>query len=411
VRGPAVAIASEDLLTVESNASMTRPFCYQCGSAAALAITFLVSASTTHSAGGTAAATVQTEAAKRMVSTFVVASSMSEWTLSLSGVLAAREEVAVGAPQQDQRISDVDVEVGDHVKAGQVLVRLDTAMLDNQLREAEGRVARASAAVAQQQATAAQARAALERASRLKASGTVSGQVYDERASAAAVASQGVAVAQAELSQAEAQLSESRRLRERAVVVAPVGGVVSERHANAGALTGSEPLVRLIRDGEVELAVDIPESELPQLAVGQPAEVRLPGSDDAISGKVRMITPKIDRDTRLGGARIALEYDAGLFPGAFGRAEIVVAKREAIVIDDSALLYDSESDTTSVFVVERGRAMLRAVETGLRDNGRLEIVAGLKAGDVVVAKAGAWLREGDAVATVDIGAITGSTRP
>ena len=389
---------------------MTRPLHHQMGIAAALALALLVSASATHSADGSAAAVVQTEAAKRVVSTFVVASGMSEWTLSFSGILAAREEIAVGAPQQDQRIASVDVEVGDRVAAGQVLVRLDTAMADNQLREAEGRVARSRAAVAQQQATAAQAQAALERASRLKASGTVSGQVYDERFSAAAVARQGIAVAQAELGQAEAQLAESRRLRERAVIVAPVGGTVSERHANAGALTGSEPLIRLIRDSKVELAADIPERELPQLAIGQPAEVSLSGRDDAIRGKVRLITPKIDRDTRLGGARIALDTDAALFPGAFGRAEVVVAKRQAIVIADSALLYGG-TDKAAVFVVEHGRVVRRTVETGLRDNGRLEIRAGLKAGDIVIAKAGASLREGDAVTTTDIGAVTGSVSP
>lgn len=387
---------------------MTRPF--QISIAAALAVTLMAGSSASSVANGVDAA-VQTETSKRMVSTFVVASALSEWTLSFSGVLAAREEVAVGAPLQDQRITGVDVEVGDRVKAGQVLVRLDTAMRDNQLRESEGRLARASAALAQQQAKAAQALAALQRAGPLKQSGFLSSQAFADRASTEAVERQGVALAQAEVNQAEALLAESRRLRERDVVIAPVAGVVSERHANAGSLTGSEPLIRLIRDGRVELAADIPERELPQLAVGQPAEVSLPGSGDVIRGKVRMITPKIDRDTRLGGARIALDTDTALFPGAFGRAVVMVAKREAIVIADSALLYGGGTDKAAVFVVERGRVMRRAVETGLRNNGRLEIIAGLKTGDVVVAKAGASLREGDAVATIDIGAITGSTRP
>ncbi|PWK70629.1 efflux RND transporter periplasmic adaptor subunit [Aminobacter sp. AP02] len=390
---------------------MTRPFSHQTTIAAALAVSLLVSAGAAQGADGAAAAIVQSQPAKRVVSTFVVASVLNEWTLSFSGILAAREEVAVGAPLQDQRISSVGVEVGDRVEAGQVLVRLETAMRDNQLRESEGRVARANAALAQQQAKAAQAQAALQRAGPLRQSGIISSQALADRASTAAIERQGVALAQAEVNQAEAQLAESRRLLERAVIVAPVAGIVSERHANAGALTGSEPLIRLIRGGEVELAADIPERELSQLAAGQPAEVRLPGSDDVIRGKVRMITPKIDRDTRLGGARVTLETDAALFPGAFGRAEVVVAKREAIVIADSALLYGGGANKAAVFVVEQGRVVRRAVETGLRDNGRLEIRAGLKAGDIVVAKAGATLREGDEVATADVGAITGSTRP
>ncbi|MBB6467445.1 HlyD family secretion protein [Aminobacter lissarensis] len=377
---------------------------------AAIAVALLASAVMPVAADSAANAAVPAETAKRLVSTFVVASDMTEWTLSFTGVLAAREEVAVGAPFQEQRIASVDVEVGDRVEAGQILVRLDTAMRDNQLRESEGRLARANAALAQQQAKAAQALAALQRATPLKQSGALSTQAFADRASTEAVERQGVALAQAEVDQAVAQLTESRRLVERNVIVAPVAGVVSERNANAGALTGADPLIRLIRDGEVELAAEIPERELPRLAVGQAASVSLPGMDGKIPGKVRLISPKIDRETRLGVARIAFETDTALFPGAFARAAVVVAKREAIVIADSALVYGGK-DKTAVFVVENGKVDLRPVQTGMRDNGRLEIRAGLKEGDVVVAKAGASLRDGDVVATTDIGAKTGSVKP
>ncbi|AMS39295.1 Efflux transporter, RND family, MFP subunit [Aminobacter aminovorans] len=377
---------------------------------AAIAAALLVSAVMPAAADTAANAAAQGETAKRLVSTFVVASDMTEWTLSFTGVLAAREEVAVGAPFQEQRISSVEVEVGDRVEAGQILVRLDTAMRENQLHESQGRLARAKAALAQQQAKAAQALAALQRAMPLRQSGALSAQGYADRASTEAVEREGVALAQAEVDQAEAQLTESRRLVERNVVVAPVAGVVSERHANAGALTGGEPLIRLIRDGEVELAAEIPERELPQLAVGQTASVTLPGVAGRIPGKVRLISPKIDRETRLGVARIAFKTDTALFSGAFARAAIVVAKRKAIVIADSALVYGGK-DKTSVFVVEDGKVDLRPVQTGMRNNGRLEIRAGLKDGDVVVAKSGASLRDGDEVATTDIGAKTGSVRP
>lgn len=377
---------------------------------AALAAALLASAVLPAAADTAANAAVQSETAKRLVSTFVVASDMTEWTLSFTGVLAAREEVAVGAPFQEQRIASVEVEVGERVEAGQILVRLDTAMRDNQLRESEGRLARANAALAQQQAKAAQALAALQRATPLKQSGALSTQAFADRASTEAVEREGVALAQAEVDQAAAQLTESRRLVERNVIVAPVAGVVSERHANAGALTGSDPLIKLIRDGEVELAAEIPERELPQLAVGQAASVTLPGVDGKIPGKVRLISPKIDRDTRLGVARIAFETDTALFPGSFARAAVVMAKRQAIVIADSALVYGGK-DKTAVFVVEDGKVDLRPVQTGMRNNGRLEIRSGLKEGDVVVAKAGASLRDGDVVATTDIGAKTGSVKP
>ncbi|MEO5758457.1 MAG: efflux RND transporter periplasmic adaptor subunit [Mesorhizobium sp.] len=369
----------------------------------AFAFTFTVlAASGACRAESAAAAVAQDEANVRTVSTFVASSAMTEWNLSFNGALVARDEIAVGSPLQDQRIATVEVEVGDRVKAGQVLVRLETEKLDNQLREAEGRLARAGATLAQQEATLAQAQANLVRANRLRASGTIAEQAYDDRVSAVTVAQQGAAAERAQYAQAEAQLAESRRERERAVVLAPTDGLVSERQARAGALAGSEPLIRLMRDGETELAAEIPESELPLLAVGQSAKLSFPGSDKVMAGHVRLVAPKIDRETRLGVAKITFKTDAQLFPGAFGRAEIVISRREAIVIDDSALLYGRDPGKSSVFTVENGHVLKRVVELGQRRNGQVEIRLGLAAGERVVAKAAASLREGDAVKTVDI---------
>lgn len=371
--------------------------------ACALALTMLLCAGSTGRADG-AAASVPTEAVvtTRTVSTFVAASGMREWTLSLSGILVARDEIAVGSPLQDERIATVEVEVGDRVAAGQLLVRLETAMLENQLREAEGRVARASAALAQQEATLLQAQNSLDRADRLRSSRTIAEQAYEERRSAVTIARQGVAVERAEHVQAEALRAEAQRRLERAEIRAPAAGIVSERLARAGALAGSEPLVRLIRNGEIELAAEIPESEMSLLAVGQPAKVKLPGREDPVAGHVRMISPKIDRETRLGTAQIALNTGERLFPGSFGRADIVVLRRPSIVIEDSALLYGEAAGEVSVFVVDNGHVVRRPVEAGLRQNGKVEIRAGLASGDRVIAKAGTSLREGDAVTTIDL---------
>ncbi|MCA0275222.1 MAG: efflux RND transporter periplasmic adaptor subunit [Proteobacteria bacterium] len=390
---------------------MTRPLRYTACLAAGLALALMAGPGKTHGNEAAGSIAASSDAAKRTVSTLTVSRAMTEWTQTFSGVLVAREEVAVGAPAAEQRIAEVEVEVGDRVTAGQVLVRLDPEMRDNQLREAEGRLARAAAALAQQKAKAEQATAALKRSEPLKSAGIISSQAYAEKLSNEAVEREGVTLARAEVSQAEAQLAESRRQRDRNVIVAPVDGIVSERQANAGALTGSEPLLRLIRGGAIEMAADIPERQLPLLAVGQPASIELAGTSDALTGKVRVVMPKIDRDSRLGVARIAVDGNARLFAGAFGHVRIVVAKRQAIVVDHSALLYQGRGKDKAVFVVEDGKVALQPVETGLADSSRVEIVGGLKEGDVVVAKAGPTLREGDAVAPVEINNTTGNIRP
>ncbi|MEI3852892.1 MULTISPECIES: efflux RND transporter periplasmic adaptor subunit [Ensifer] len=353
-------------------------------------------------ASGEAAASVPVDSAAigRTVSTLVADSRPQEWTRSFAGIFVAREEIAVGTTLTDQRIAKVEVEIGDRVAAAQVIARLETDMLQNLLREAEGRVARAGATMAREAETVTQEQRKLSRARQLRH--LQAETILEERVSALAIAEQAVKVARADYEQAEALEAEARRKLERAVIVAPAAGIVSERLARAGALAGSDPLVKLIRDGEIEFAAEVPETELPLLAVGQVVKVKLSGRSDWIEGKVRVINPKIDRETRLGTAQVTLNTGKPPFAGTFGRAEIVVAERKAIMVDDSALLYGAPDGTVSVFVVDAGKVARKTVQPGMRQGGKVEIVSGLSAGDRVVLKAGVSLREGEAVLAKDV---------
>ncbi len=354
-----------------------------------------------HSSGEAAASIpVDSAAIARTVSTFVADSRPQEWTRSFAGIFVAREEIAVGTTLIDQRIAKVEVEIGDRVAAGQVIARLETDMLENLLREAEGRVARAGATMAREAETVTQEQRKLARARQLRH--LQAETILEERVSALAIAEQAVKVARADYEQAEALAAEARRKLERAVILAPAAGVVSERLARAGALAGSDPLVKLIRDGEIEFAAEVPETELPLLAVGQIVRVRLSGRSDWIEGTVRVINPKIDRETRLGTAQVTLNTSRPPFAGTFGRAEIVVAERKAIMVDDSALLYGAPDGTVSVFVVDAGEVTRKTVQPGMRQGGKVEIVSGLATGDRVVLKAGVSLREGEAVLARDV---------
>ena len=353
-------------------------------------------------ASGEAAASVPVDGAAiaRTVSTFVADSRPQEWTRSFAGIFVAREEIAVGTTLTDQRIAKVEVEIGDRVTAGQVIARLETDMLENLLREAEGRVARAGATMAREAETVTQEQRKLARARQLRH--LQAETILEERVSALAIAEQAVKVARADYEQAEALAAEARRKLERAVILAPAAGIVSERLARAGALAGSDPLVKLIRDGEIEFAAEVPETELPLLAVGQIVRVRLSGRSDWIEGTVRVINPKIDRETRLGTAQVTLNTGRPPFVGTFGRAEIVVAERKAIMVGDSALLYGAPDGTVSVFVVDAGKVTRKTVQPGMRQGGKVEIVSGLAPGDRVVLKAGVSLREGESVLARDV---------
>ncbi len=351
-------------------------------------------------ASGEAAASVPAPSVNRTVTTLVADNRPQQWTRSFAGMFVAREEVAVGTALTDQRIASVEVEIGDRVAAGQVLARLETEMLENLLREAKGRVARAGAAMAREEETVTQERKKLARARQL--SHLQAATILEERVSALALAEQAVKVARADYEQAEALEAEARRRLDRAVILAPAAGIVSERFARAGALAGSDPLLKLIRGGEIEFAAEVPETELPLLAVGQTVKVKLSGRNDWIEGRVRVINPKIDRETRLGTAQVTLSTDRPPFAGTFGRAEVVVAERKAIMVDDSALLFGAPDGTVSVFVVDGGQVVRKPVKAGMRQGGKVEITSGLSAGERVVLKSGASLREGEAVATKDV---------
>ncbi len=351
-------------------------------------------------ASGEAAASVPAPSATRTVTTLVADSRPQQWTRSFAGIFVAREEIAVGTTLTDQRIASVEVEIGDRVAAGQVLARLETDMLENLLREAKGRVARASAAMAREEETVTQEQRKLARARQL--SHLQAATILEERVSALALAEQAVEVARADYDQAEALEAEARRRLDRAVIVAPADGIVSERLARAGALAGSDPLLKLIRGGEIEFAAEVPETELPLLAVGQTVKVKLSGRADWLQGHVRVINPKIDRETRLGTAQVTLSTERPPFAGTFGRAEIVVAERKAIMVDDSALLFGAPDGAVSVFVVDGGQVVRKSVMPGMRQGGKVEITSGLSTGERVVLKSGASLREGEAVATKDV---------
>ncbi|MGO4727216.1 MULTISPECIES: efflux RND transporter periplasmic adaptor subunit [unclassified Inquilinus] len=322
-----------------------------------------------------------------------------ERVLSLTGTVVPREEIAISAAVDGQRIAEVLVEEGDRVAAGQVILRLETDLLTAALHDAEAAVLRAEAGLARDQAMQVEAAANFQRSEKLRSSSAFNPQDYDKRHAAAISADKVLEVSRAELAQAQAKVDEARARLGRAEIRAPTAGIVAERAARAGAMAGSEPLVKLMREGEVELEAEVPEADLPALAVGQSARITVTGFDDAVDGRVRLVAPKADRDSRLGRARITLPADPRLRPGVFGRAAVMVERRNgAVTIPDRAVMQRDDRGDSSVLLVDSGGALSRRVVTvGLRRDGRAEILSGLDLGQRVVLGAGAFLREGDRV--------------
>lgn len=331
--------------------------------------------------------------------------------LAVSGTLVAREEAMVGPQIDGLRIVELRADDGDRVARNQVLARLDRNQLDALTAESDAALARADAAIAQAQnaiaqsdATNAQSQADYSRATRLEA-GVISQSTLDSRASAArasaaqvAGAHSALAVALADKRSQEAQRRELDVRIARTDVRAPVAGVVSRRTARLGALStsGGDALFRITADGAVDLDAEVPEEGLARVKLGMPAAVAVSGDPKPVSGKVRLISSEIDRASRLGHVRIALDADAVARIGAFATAVIDLGGRDGLSVPASALS-GQDGDWSVDVVGAESRIESRPVVRGLAAGGDVEIREGLLPGDSVVARASAFLRPGDVV--------------
>lgn len=328
----------------------------------------------------------------------------------ITGSLVPREEILVGPEVEGLRIVEVLADEGDKVVKGQVLARLVTDTLDAQLAQNDAALAKATAAIAQAnsnltsaQAKLVEARNAYDRGKPLRQSGIISEAVQDTRESAAKVAESAlvaardaITAAEADKRQVEAQRRELNWKRGRTEVFAPETGVVSRRVARVGgyAAGAADPMFRIVARNEIELEAEVLDSQIARIREGQAATIALAGGGEA-KGKVRIISPEIDKTTRLGRVRVFLGDNERLRIGGFGRGVIVTAESRGLGVPSSAILYGESG--AHVQVVVDDRIVARPVKLGLTSAGQTEVRTGLSEGDVVVARAGSFLREGDAV--------------
>ncbi len=181
---------------------------------------------------------------------------------------------------------------------------------------------------------------------------------------------------------------------------APVAGLISNSSATIGAVASAkgEALFSIIARGDYDLVGLVPTQNIAKLAVDQPARIRIVGAGE-IDGKVRRVAPTVEPNSQLGQVFIALTTNRRLLVNSSARAMITTGKScNNVSVPLTAVLYGSAG--TVVQVVRRQRVETKRVEVGLMSAGQVEIRDGLQEGDIVVARAGALLREGDPVRPV-----------
>jgi RND family efflux transporter MFP subunit len=185
----------------------------------------------------------------------------------------------------------------------------------------------------------------------------------------------------------------------KATLSAPASGILAYHRLSVGMFVSprGEALFRIARDGEMELLVEAPLGASAKIGPGQPARITLLDETE-LAGSVRAILPEIAPQTQLGYARIKLRSSSGVRPGAFALAAIDVGRSCGTTIPMSAVLYSPQG--AIVQVVRNNRIETKRVKTGIFGGPDVEIQTGIASGDMVVARAGAFLREGDLVRPV-----------
>lgn len=330
------------------------------------------------------AAPKEDEAARaRAVRVVRVESRAITGALAASGDLVPREEAAVMPEVTGYRVARVLADVGDYVRAGQTLVQLDSSLLQAQLDQA-----RAQAAQAEDQA---------RRVQGLDGSGVLPQEQIVQRRLQAEVA--------------RATLRDLQVRMRKMAVTAPVSGVILERTVRPGDLSagGTTPWFRMARDGQIELSADMSEGELARVRPGQTATVALPNGV-TVQGRVRLISPQIDPQSKLGEVRILLPARPDVRAGGFGRAMFNDAVATALTVPETAIRYDA--DGASVMVVGADNRVRRVrVQTGQRGSGLVQILRGPPQGARVVENAASFLLDGDLIRPVDGGQAAPAAAP
>ena len=321
--------------------------------------------------------------------------------LAANGSVMAWQEALIGAEVSGLRVQELHASVGDWVKRGQVLATFaaDSVQAD---------VALARATLAEATASAAEASANADRARAVQNSGALSAQQVNQYLTAELTAQARVASAKASL---DSQLLRLRHTQ----LVAPDSGMVSARSASVGSVVGAGgEMFRLIRQGRLEWRAEVTSAELGRIAPGTAVVVTAP-SGVQVKGKVRMVSPTVDAQTRNGLVYVDLPFTykavgnaatlqasvaASFKPGMFARGEFVLGNSEALTVVQSAVMV-RDGFSYVLRVGPDNKVVQLKVKTGRRLGEQIELLSGVTPQDRLVASGASFLSEGDVVRVVE----------
>jgi len=303
--------------------------------------------------------------------------------LSANGSLAAWQESVIGAEANGLRLTEVKVNVGDRVRQGDLLATLQSDSVRAELAQAQ-------ASLSEAQANLQKTRTDTEAARALVQNGFISAGQMNQ-----SLLNESVATARVEAAEALIQVQRVRLGQTQ--VRAPDAGVISARNATLGSVVGAgTELFRLIRQGRLEWRAEVTASEIGRVAVGAPVAV-VSASGAEIKGRVRMIAPSVDPQTRNALVYVDLQEPLGSArAGMFARGVIDLGTSQALTLPQTAVIVRDGFSYTYQVDADQKVAQLK-IQTGRLIGDRIEVLGGLPAGARVVASGAAFLNHGDRV--------------
>lgn len=288
--------------------------------------------------------------------------------IDVTGSVVPKQESIVTTELSGIRIRQVYNDVGDTVEKGQKLALLDCDSLQSQLAEAINDYELKK-----------------DEYSRVK-----------KLAVKGMIPMASVIQKQAMMKSAKARLNHAELTIKHCELIAPEAGFIFERKAITGGLVNNnEPLYRIASNGKVEIEVNVPEAALAKLKLGQHAIMSITGHTKVLSGKVRLITPKVNPNSRTAAVRISLENNTNLQIGLFTSASIQTGQISGQTLPTTALQRDHSGNY--VWRLAKGNIVMRQPVKVLDYTKDAFILQAIPQDSKIIVRAGAFVKKGDLV--------------
>ena len=317
--------------------------------------------------------------------------------LTVVGNLIGLQTVDI-APRTAGRLLSVNVQLGDRVRRGQVLAKVEDREIVEQVRQAEASQEVSKATIRQREADLKVAELNFERSKNLFQRQLLAKQSLDDAESRYMAAVAQFDLSKAQLNQNDSRLQELKINLQNTSVTSPVDGFVGKRSVDPGAMVNTNTAIASVVDiSRLRLVVNVVEKDLRMVSPGDPAEVEVdayPG--EKFHGKIARVAPVLDPATRTAAMEVEIPNgDNKLKPGMYARINLTVEDRkDALVVPKNAVI-DFESKRGVWSPNDENRATFTAVTLGIEGGDNIEILSGLKVGDQFVTTGAAAVRNND----------------